>query len=198
MRQVATCTKYKKYDSKYQFGGSISDLFANQYLFQRNKSSPIVKDREKRNLYWNFNSLILSCHTWNIPKKCTKSDLQAVKIRLVCFLGMFHVWQLRIKLLKFQWRFHFPYLLQWVMIYSFGIILNSIQWQSMGHDLYFWNKYRFGNRSQFDPLPWYGKKYCHVFLVGVLGVVLGVGLATGQVDVWKWWQMKMLVRPSMR
>ena len=36
-----------------------------------------------------------------IPK-IYMSDLQAVKIRLVCFLGMFHVRQLRIKLLKFQ------------------------------------------------------------------------------------------------
>ena len=39
-----------------------------------------------------------------------KSDLQAVKI---------------------------PYLLTWVIIYSFGINLSSIQWQSMGHDYSF-------------------------------------------------------------
>ena len=60
-----------------------------------------------------------------------KSDLQAVKIRLVCLLGMFHVRQL-------QWRFHFA--LSFTMghdFYSFGIGLISIQWQSMGHDLFF-------------------------------------------------------------
>ena len=51
-----------------------------------------------------------------------------------------HTWQLRIKLLQFlkgsQWGFHFPYLLQWVMIYSFGINTN------------------FGNKSQFYPSQW--------------------------------------------
>ena len=46
----------------------------NQYLFQKNKLSPMFKDRAK----WNptdchckhFNSLILSCHTRNISKNC--------------------------------------------------------------------------------------------------------------------------------
>ena len=34
-----------------------------------------------------------------------KSDLQAVKIQIEHILGMFHVWQLRFKLLKFlQWE----------------------------------------------------------------------------------------------
>ena len=89
-----------------------------------------------------------------------QSDLQALKIRLGHFLRMFHVWQLWIKLSKFQWRIHFPS--------SFN----------MGHDLFFWNKYWFcyngsqwgfhqiiktswnkywfGNRSKFDPGPWQG------------------------------------------
>ena len=107
--------KSSKMSNFLQCVGSIWDLFANQYLFQKNKSWPIVKDRPKWNIHWNFNSLILSCHT-----------------RSISILA---------------------YLLQWVMIYSFGINLNSIQWQSMGHDLFFWNKYWFGNRSQFDPLP---------------------------------------------
>ena len=62
-------------------------------------------------------------------QEVSKSDLQAVKMWMIYFSGMFHVWQLRIKLLKFQWGFHFPYLLQWMMmIDSFGIDLNSIQW----------------------------------------------------------------------
>ena len=34
-------------------------------------------------------------------QEVSKSDLQAVKIRLEHFLEMFHVWQLRIKLLDF-------------------------------------------------------------------------------------------------
>ena len=33
-------------------------------------------------------------------QEVSKSDLQAVKIQLGHFLGTFHVWQLRIKLLK--------------------------------------------------------------------------------------------------
>ena len=38
-------------------------------------------------------------------QELSKSDLQAVKIRLGQFLGMFNVWELRIKLLKFlQWE----------------------------------------------------------------------------------------------
>ena len=63
-----------------------------------------------------------------------QSDLQVVKIWLGHFLRMFHVWQLRIKLLKFQWRIHFAL--------SF----------TMGADLFFWNKYWLVNRSQFDLL----------------------------------------------
>ena len=30
----------------------------------------MLKDRAKWILHWNFDSLILSCHTWNILKKC--------------------------------------------------------------------------------------------------------------------------------
>ena len=38
-------------------------------------------------------------------QEVSKSDLQAEKIWLEHFLGMVHVWQLRIKLLKFlQWE----------------------------------------------------------------------------------------------
>ena len=39
---------------------------------------------------------LLNCHTWNIPK----SDFHYLYILFGHFLGMFHVWQLRIKLLK--------------------------------------------------------------------------------------------------
>ena len=39
------------YNSDSQCGGLIWDLFTNQYLFQNNKSSPILKDREKWNLH---------------------------------------------------------------------------------------------------------------------------------------------------
>ena len=60
----------------------LATIISNQYLFQKNKSQPIVKDREKWNIHWNFNSFILSFHTWNIPMNCTswiykqwKSDL---------------------------------------------------------------------------------------------------------------------------
>ena len=109
-------------------------LYENHYLFQKNKSWPIVKDREKWNLHWNFNNSELSHmkHTQEV----FKSDLQALKILLGHFLRMFHVWQLRNKLLKFQWRIHFPL--------SF----------TMGHDLFFWNKYWFLNRSQINPPYW--------------------------------------------
>ena len=34
-------------------------------------------------------------------QEVNKSDLQAVKVRLEHLFGMFHAWQLRIKLLKF-------------------------------------------------------------------------------------------------
>ena len=58
-------------------------------------------------------------------RELSKSDLQAVKIRLGHFLGMFYVGQLRIKQLKFIVAVNgdsiFPDLLQWAMIYSFGI-----------------------------------------------------------------------------
>ena len=67
-----------------------------------------------------------------------QSDLQAVKIQLGYFLRMFHMWQLRIKLLKFQWRIYFA------LPFTMG-------------DLFFWNKYWFANRSQFDPLPHHSK-----------------------------------------
>ena len=88
----------------------------------------------------NFNSLILNSHTWNIVKKCPKSDLQALKIWLGHFLTMFHLWEFRIKLLKF------------------------LQWQSMGvHDfpivkigLMGTINHCFNNKSQTDPSPWNG------------------------------------------
>ena len=70
---------------------------------------------------------------------------------MVCFLGMFYVWQLRIKLLKFTMTVNgdsiLPYLLRWVMIYSFGI----------NTDL--------GNRSQFDPLPWLHRRIKQIWKV---------------------------------
>ena len=64
-------------------------------------------------------------------REVSKTNLQAVKIR--------H-W---IKLFKYfyngsQWKFQIPFTL-------------SLQW---GNDLFFLNKYWFGNISQFDLLPW--------------------------------------------
>ena len=64
-----------------------------------------------------------------------------MKIWLGNVLGLCHVWQLRIKLLKcLQWQLignsNLPYLLTWVMIYSFEINTDFV------------------NRFQFDPLPW--------------------------------------------
>ena len=72
-------------------------------------------------------------------QEVSKSDLQALKIWLRHFLGMFHMWELRIKLLKF------------------------LQWKSMGvHDfpvvkigLMGAINHCFNNKSQTDPSPWY-------------------------------------------
>ena len=109
------------------------DLFANQYLFQKNKSWPMLKDRAKWNTLPHFNSLILSFHTWNISKKCPSQIYK-------------------------QWKS------DWDTSWEFFMYDNSelscwnslfLQWQSMGNDLFFWNKYWFTNRSQFGPLHWY-------------------------------------------
>ena len=85
----------------------------------------------------NFNSLILSSHTWNIVKKCPSQIYKHSKSDLDTFLTMFHVWELRIKLLKF------------------------LQWQSMGvHDFPIVKiglmgaiNHCFNNKSQTDPSP---------------------------------------------
>ena len=47
------------------------DLFANQYLFQKRLLSPTLENHKHPidSHCKKFNSLILSCHTWNIPKK---------------------------------------------------------------------------------------------------------------------------------
>ena len=70
--------------------------YRNQYLFQKNKSWTIVKIGD----YKIFNSLILSGHTWNIVKNCPSGVFTACRSDL----EMFHVWQVRINLLKLQWQ----------------------------------------------------------------------------------------------
>ena len=56
----------------------------------------------------NVNTLSYMKHVQEV----SQSDLQPVKIRLVHFLGMFQLWQLRIKVLKFlHWQsMEFPFL----------------------------------------------------------------------------------------
>ena len=54
-------------------------------------------------------------------QELSKLDLQALKIQLGQILTKFHVREARIKLLKFQWKFHFA-------LYF-----------TMGHDLFIWN-----------------------------------------------------------
>ena len=51
---------------------SILDLFANQYLFQKGLLSPTLENHKHpiESHCKNFNSLILSSHTWNISKNC--------------------------------------------------------------------------------------------------------------------------------
>ena len=126
--------------------GSNCDLFPNLYLFKKNKSlsiediinigleSPLTAIVK----IGYFDSFILSCHTWNNSKKCLSQIFTACRSDLDTSWICFFVWQLRIKLLKFQWRFHF--------VLSF----------TMGPDVLFWNKYWFANRSQIDPPHWKG------------------------------------------
>ena len=88
------------------------------YLWQWNKSwtplTPIIK----------FQQLNSELSYMKPSQEVSKSDLQAVKIRLGHFLEMFHVWQLRIKLLKFyngsQWGLWFIPLSQIGINHCFG------------------------------------------------------------------------------
>ena len=48
-----------------------------------------------RDRIWIYSQI--SIYSKKVSRKVYMSDLQAVKIRLGYFLGMFHVWQLRIK-----------------------------------------------------------------------------------------------------
>ena len=89
----------------------------------KNKVHEPKRDPSKQiSLHWNFNSLILNCHTWNIPKKYPswiykqwKSDWYASWVCFMCDNSELSCWH-------FNGNSIFPYLLQWVMIYSFGII----------------------------------------------------------------------------
>ena len=105
-----------------------------QSVFQKNKSWPMLKigqngipiDRHCKN----FNSLILSCHTWNIPKKCPTSDLQW-KSDLDPQL-MVHSHHANVMLLSIEWlcnlfkgkwnRFH----LVWTVLYN--LLVFKLRW----------------------------------------------------------------------
>ena len=75
-------------------------------------SWPIVKDGAKWNLHWNFNSLNLSYHTWNISMKCPSRIYKQWKsdwyVSCVCFmcekpeLRCWNFWILHWLLLLFQ------------------------------------------------------------------------------------------------
>ena len=83
----------------------------------------------------NFNSLILTSHTWNIPRKCPSQIYKQWKSWLGHFLGMFHVWEVRIKLLKFlQWKS--------MGVHDFSIVTDRIHW-GINHC--------FGNKSKSIP-----------------------------------------------
>ena len=75
--------KHSVWTGPYQECNSVRDRTGiysqNQYLFQKNKSWPMLKDRAKWILHWNFDSLILSCHTWNILKKCPSQIFTACR-----------------------------------------------------------------------------------------------------------------------
>ena len=83
--------------------------------------------------YCNFNSLILSCQTWNIPKKHTSQIFTACRSNLDTSWECFMCDNSELSCWNFNGDFIFAL--------SFTI----------GHDLFFWNKYWFANRSQFDP-----------------------------------------------
>ena len=127
-------------DSVNQCRGSNCDLFANQYLFQKNKSWTIVKDRAKWNVHWNFNSLILSFRTWNILKKCSSQIFTACRSDLDTSWEYFVYNKSELSCWNYngcQCRIQIPF---------FACV-------TMGHDFSrFWNKYWFANRSEFDPL----------------------------------------------
>ena len=97
----------------------------------------------RTSITWFIQLLIRYCYRWSVSlsyikhfQKVSQSDLQAVKIRLGHFLEMFHVWEPRIKLLKFyNWSQWSCYLLHW----------ESLFWGAINHC--------FGNKSQTDPSP---------------------------------------------
>ena len=70
-------------------------------------------------------------------QEVSKSDLQGVKILFGDFLGMFHIWQLRIKLLKLP-------------IFTMAVNVDSRPIFTMIYS--FWINTDFVNRPQFDPL----------------------------------------------
>ena len=68
-------------------------------------------------------------------QEVSRSDLQTVKIRLGHFLGMFHVWKVRIKLFKFlQWKS--------MGVHDFSMVTDRIHW-GINHC--------FGNKSKSIP-----------------------------------------------
>ena len=105
--------------------GSNCDLFTNTCLFQKGFLSLTLENVPLTPIVKMFNSTILSCHTWNIPKKCPsriykqwKSDWDTS-------------WEWRC------WNFYngysiLPYLLQW----PWFILLQQIL--DVGSNPYFW------------------------------------------------------------
>ena len=57
---------------QFQCEGSNWDLFTNQYLFQKSLLSRTLENHKHLidSHCKHFNSIILTCHTWNISKKC--------------------------------------------------------------------------------------------------------------------------------
>ena len=86
-----------------QCRGSICDLFPKQwFIHQRVPSVTMEKSWTPIDSHCtNFNSLILSCHTWNIPKKCPsqiykqwKSDLNTSWVGFMCDNSELSCWNL--------------------------------------------------------------------------------------------------------
>ena len=123
----------------------ISDLFQKSFLsltWQNHKHS--IDSHCK-----NFNSLILSCQTWNIPRKCPSQIFTACRSDLDISWECFMCDNSELSC----WNFYNGS--QWG-VYDFAML-------EIGH--FFGINQWFENKSQFDPLPWYESakhKFCNL------------------------------------
>ena len=119
----------------------------------------IVKDRAKWNLHCNFHSLILSSHTWNISRRCPSQIYKQWKSDWYASWKCFMYDNSKLSCWNFYNYLSFKMghgLFFWNRSQFNTMVINGDNRQIIETS---WNKYWFGDRSQFDLLPCNRRKF---------------------------------------